>query len=143
MKVEIAIALFNSHGGIEEGDVVVCRKPLGGIGLKESKQFLWLKADISEELANELAEPQRDEEREIIKKRRYRIPLNKIVENIDAQFDKLKARDMDYEYQPFLPVDKDMIFTSLEPIEFQLEKLEVVLDKATETYIKEDIKAVI
>ena len=129
MKVEIAIALFNSHGGIEEGDIVVCRKPIGGIGKKEGKQFLWISADISEEFYNFLSRPEKDDDENIVKKRKYKIALDEI-KKINESFDLVKARDLDDEYQPFLSMDKDNLFTNPSENELDLSKLSAIEDKS-------------
>lgn len=128
MKKEIAIALFDSYGGVEEGDIIVCREPSLGIGNKESKGFLWFRADISEELANILASSGDTY------KWRFNIPLSSIAE-IDESFNIDDARDMDTEYQPFLPLGDDMLFTDPDPDTMALENMSIVWDKSTEEFI--------
>ena len=134
MKVEIAIALFNSHGGIEEGDIIVCRKPSAGIGKKESKGFLWFRADISEALAKVIKKPLLDEKGNKVKKHRYSIALS-TLKDINTNLDLEKSIDLKTEYQPYLPIDKDMLFIDPAPETFALETLEIVWDKGTGAYI--------
>ena len=131
---EIAISLFNSHGGIEEGDVLECRAPTAGIGGLEAKGVLWFRADISEALAHALKSPLLDSNGIKLMKRRYSIPLEKIAE-IDPAFDVVKARDLDNAYQPYLPLGEGMLFTDPDPDTFALETLSIVWDKDTGVYI--------
>lgn len=140
MKVEIAIALFDSHGGIEEGDVIVCRPPSAGIGKKEAGRWLWFRADISEELANVLAYPYFEmgattgKRISMIAKRRFKIPLEAIAD-LDPQFQLTSARNQETEYQPYLPLGEDMLFIDPEPDTLALEDLSIVWDKSTGAYI--------
>jgi hypothetical protein len=137
---EIAIALFDSHGGIEEGDVIVCRAPSNGIGKKEGDRWLWFRADISADLAAILAGEYATRDAvtrkiEILhSKRRFKIPLEKI-KAIDPDFDIDDARDQKSVYQPYLPLGEDMLFSDPNPDTFALEDLEIVWDKSTGAYI--------
>jgi len=140
MKVEIAIALFDSHGGIEEGDVIVCRPPSAGIGKKEAGRWLWFRADISEALASILDGPLRgepvglDKRGPLIAKSRFNIPLE-AIKGIDSNFDVDKARDLKSEYQPYLPLGDNMLFSDPDPDTFALEDLKIVWDKSTGAFI--------
>jgi hypothetical protein len=137
---EIAISLFDSPGGTEEGDVIVCRAPSDGIGKKEAKLWLWFRADISEALADVLATEWKDRDvnsatyKKMFAKHRYKIPLERIAD-IDPDFDLIKARDQLNGYQPYLPLGEDMLFIDPDPDTLALETLNVVWDKSTGVYI--------
>lgn len=131
---EMAVALFDSHGGIEEGDVIVCREPMGHIGLKESAMWLWGLADISEALADVIASPWRDASGVKVKKRRYKIPLDKIHEQF-PDFDRGRARNLLDEYQPLLSFDVNYIIIDPNPQSYALESMQIVWDKSLGEYI--------
>ena len=135
MIKEIAISLFDSHGGVEEGDVIECRDVSNGIGLKEAEGYLWFRADISPSLADVLRGPQMDINNHVVNKRRFKIPLQQIKNVIDANFDLDRARDLNDNYQPYLPIDAGCLFTDPDPQTFAIEGLDLIWDKSTEGYI--------
>ncbi len=135
MIKEIAISLFDSHGGVEEGDVIECRDVSNGIGLKEAEGYLWFRADISTSLAEVLKRSHTDIDGNIVNKRRFKIPLQQIKDVIDADFDINRARDLNDNYQPYLPIDAGCLFTDPDPQTFSLEGLDLIWDKSTEGYI--------
>ncbi len=135
MIKQIAIALYDSPGGIEEGDIIVCRTPIDGIGVKEAGMWLWITAIISEQLAQVLCLPRRGLiTNQVISKRRYQIPLDKIKE-LDAEFILALARDMTENYQPYLYVDDNFLFVDSDPTTFELENLEIIWDKLEGKFI--------
>ena len=137
---EIAIALFNSPGGIEEGDIIECREPTKGIGTKEGSRWIWFRADISEALAGHLKDPCISPSGivgvrgKFLFKRRYKIPLEKIID-LRPDFDMKRARDLDNEYQPLIAVDRKMLFVDPDLNTFELEKLSIIYDKLTGEFI--------
>jgi hypothetical protein len=135
MIKEIAIALFDSHGGIEEGDIVQCRKVSDGIGLKEAHGFLWFRADISDQLALVLASTHTDASDNVINKRRFQIPLTQIQAVVDPNFDISRARDINDNYQPYLAIDAGCLFTDPDPQTFELEGMDLIWDKSTGDYV--------
>lgn len=88
---EVALSVANRGvGRVQEGDIVVARNPLGFIGTKEGKNFLWIQLDTTLTL-EELNERGRDS------KRRRHIPLDNI-----SGIDLARVRDTNDEYQPLL-----------------------------------------
>lgn len=87
------------------GDILSCRVPREGVGLKERSEYIWLRVrgkwtDLAE-LKSSLNENGTKYE-----KRRYCIPLERL-EQIDPSFDTGRALDLSDDYQPFLPIDKE------------------------------------
>jgi len=136
MVYEIAIALFDSPSsvGTEEGDIVVCRPPLKGIGKKEGTGYLWFRVDISEVLGNVLTQKWTNESGELVKKRRYNIPLDKI-KNLRPTFSFSNARNLEYQYQPLMEIDSKYLFVDSDPGTFALEILSVIKDKKIGEFI--------
>ena len=135
MLKEIAIALYDSPGGIEEGDVIVCRNPLNGIGEKEGEMWLWGIADINELLANIIDKPRRDLiTNKIINKRRFKIPLEKIKQ-LDLNFSRSRARNLADKYQPYFTIDHNFLLVDPDPTTFELEKMSVIWDKVEGKFI--------
>lgn len=95
--LEIAIATQNNEEGrIQEGDIVVARKPLGYVGKKEQSKYLWLivETDLSlEELMENNLKTSR--------KREKFIPLNALNSN-GFEFEMDKVKDSQIDYQPGL-----------------------------------------
>jgi hypothetical protein len=132
---EIAIMVKNAPGGIEEGDILTCRKPAGGIGKSEAGICIWIKVELGEKLAEQIREPIYDVNgKSVLVKRRYKITLDKIKE-LNAEFDLNRAKDHIDKYQPYLEIDKDYLFVDPNPQILELEKLKIIWDKQTETYI--------
>lgn len=132
---EMAIMVKNAPGGIEEGDILTCRKPKGGIGDLEAGICIWIKVELSENLAGKIAQAIRDVNgKSVLIKRRYKITLDKI-KALNAEFDLNRAKDHMDKYQPYLEIDKDYLFVDHNPQILELEKLKIIWDKQTETYI--------
>lgn len=92
MIQEIAIAARDfSHA--RRGDIIVCRDPLGHIGTKEDKEYLWMLADVPWNLANG-----RLTDSTQTLKRRYAIPFERLGVNSRL------AMDRSVRYQPFVQV---------------------------------------
>lgn len=133
---EIAVVTYSkphAHNGMmrhEAGDIAEVRKPIGGIGLAECKDFLWLSIqgwDTS--LLDRLKDPITDksqadplyvdesEENEIAyEKARYCIPLEN-MRIVMPDFSIERATDPNDIYQPFMLIDEgnivDLATTSL------------------------------
>lgn len=118
---EVALSLEDCAphtGGTKErklaGDIVAFRKPAEAIGLKEMKNFLWLRVEGLEE--NEM--PRLVEPVEVggqyYDKRGYSIPLERL-KKVFPSFDIERALNTDEVYQPFLVLDDDGRYTYNHP----------------------------
>jgi len=116
--MEIAISLVSyaplASGSerILTGDIAAVRHPDIGVGRKEVEEYMWLRVEgLEEGEFYGLTELIEDSTSEIIyDKRRYCIPLEKILEVV-PNFDIDLALDDDRIYQPFLLVDYDEDYT--------------------------------
>lgn len=92
----------------QAGDIVAVRRPNIGAGLRELREFLWLRVEGLEESDwGNLNIPNIDwNAKKRYDKRRFNIPLQRLVQ-FDASFDIAKAQDVNIIYQPFLPVDEE------------------------------------
>lgn len=97
---------------IQEGDIVAIRRPYHTIGTLEGKDFLWLRIygeDIYDmgifvkgvEIIDAEGDPVAHYDN-----RRYSIPLERLKEIFPA-LDLDRARDLNDDYQPFIPIDED------------------------------------
>jgi len=110
--MEIAISLVSyaplasGHERVIEGDIVAVRKPDEGIGREEAMNFLWMRVEgLEESEFVKLTDYVVDSTSNIVyDKRRYCIPLEKLVE-ADPEFDLELALEDEFMYQPFLFVD--------------------------------------
>lgn len=107
---EVAIRAFDASTGsrVQSGDIVEVRQPTSFVGLKETNNFLWLKLfgldDTEMEDLKEVIEDQND----IFEKRRYSIPLERLVEFFPT-FSVSRANDKADFYQPFSVYDHDTL----------------------------------
>lgn len=128
--IEIAIATFSKPGNrVKEGDIVAVRPPSNGVGLKEMRDFIWLRVDGYDWHADSgwLMQPGGKKKRK--KKRRYNIPfsvISAVSSSLGVTFDQAKARDPDIPYQPFLPVDAKGLFQTVVGV---FPKLNLIFDK--------------
>lgn len=106
--MEIAVSLFykpdlNGAERAQEGDIIACRRPGPGIGLKEAHKFLWMRIQGPD--YNDFA--QLTQPVEGYEKRRYSIPLENLKVNFYPALDLTRLRDENDLYQPFLVTDTD------------------------------------
>lgn len=95
---EIAVATRDfGEGRVQAGDIIAARTPLGFIGKKEGKNFLWvsIETDLTRE---ELVE--QDEGPEATEKRRRKIDLTAFC--AEEGLDKARMENPRDEYQPLL-----------------------------------------
>ncbi len=136
-SVEVAVSLTSEkdlasgHERKQEGDIIVVRRPLKGIGTAEAKTHLWLKVEGLDKADLDKLTQQVDEDNDY-GKRRYCIPLEQIKKQMSS-FDISRALDKDEIYQPFLLVDEDNYLFLVEVAPLQVQGL--VFDKNKGTYI--------
>lgn len=102
MIKEVCIAVRTSKSGrTQPGDILVVREPLGGIGLGEGKDFLWLLIEESQ-----LPTPpiRSDVALNLPHKHRYQVPLAALKVMI-PDLDLARLADKDDFYQPCLDTD--------------------------------------
>lgn len=87
---EIAIAARDFNHA-RQGDVIVCREPLGHIGDKEDKDYIWIVSDVPADLCEVLTQGTNRH------KRRYALALD---------FDRQRASNRNLRYQPFVAVNE-------------------------------------
>ncbi len=134
---EIAIITINypdDNGGerAKEGDIITVRNPHHVIGLKERTNYLWLRVEGLEENDCNNLNMDGGEGGVRYDKRRYCIPLHKLIE-VFPSFDISRARNITDEYQPFMMLDEDS-GEYLSPVKpFSVNGL--VFDKITGEYL--------
>ena len=110
---EVALAVQDSnpngtHERKQAGDIIVCRMPHSGIGLREMKEYVWLRLELDENVADRLMDSL-EENGSRFEKRRYAIPLNRLSVLVSG-FELSRAQDSADPYQPFLNVDEETGF---------------------------------
>lgn len=143
---EVAISVCN-HAPVNgkprcrEGDIVACRRPGGGIGAKEGKDFLWLRIESAapgffDNLTRAQTDPADADDTDprtiIVAKRRFCIPLDRLA-SVLSGFDTVKARDRDRQYQPFFVMDAQRRFVS--PAHSVLPASGLIYDKSSKAYV--------
>lgn len=90
---EVCIVARNK-GRAQAGDIIDIRDPIGGIGLKEGKDYLWI-------LLDESVIPKLSELRDSLQRYRFQVPLA-AIKNRFPQVDLARLDDPNDWYQPFL-----------------------------------------
>ena len=108
---EVAILTQNRPDHIseraKEGDIITSRKAHYTIGTKERTNYLWLRIEgLEDEFMRQLTDLNFDGNSARYNKRRFSIPLHRLVE-VFPSFDINRARDIADEYQPFMILDED------------------------------------
>ncbi len=138
--MEIAISLISydsldsGHERIIEGDIVAVRKPNVGAGRKEVRNFLWLRVEGLEESEFSKLTDGISTSAGKFDKRRYCIPLEKLVE-INPDFDVELALTEGLMYQPFLNCDDETYTFVLEDGHLPFEISGLVYDKVIGDYL--------
>jgi hypothetical protein len=139
--MEIAISLVSyvplesGHERVIEGDIVAVRKPNTGSGRKEAMIFLWLRVEGLEEAEfDKLTDSISSSAGEMYDKRRYCIPLEKLIE-IHPDFDVDLANDNGVLYQPFLLCDNEDYTFLLEDGHLPFEVSGLIYDKVIGDYL--------
>jgi len=109
---EIAISTIskeplNGHQRVQEGDIVEIRTPRGYVGKKEMENFLWIKAELPEELVANYRNYTLDKTGTVIagqRKFKFNIALDGLKTAL-PNFSVEKARDSKEKYQPFLGIN--------------------------------------
>jgi hypothetical protein len=101
--VELALVTATTRtvrGGVsyEECDVVVVRPPLGRLGRREAREFLWMRGTIPDDLVRT---PHEGAGESLIRKGRFNISMA-TLQVIMPTFEPARARDPNDVYQPFL-----------------------------------------
>jgi len=127
LEAEVALFLGDEQSDLnfKEGDIMVSRRPIGGVGSKEVERFLWLMIDgLEENDLFALSIPIFDELGDnITEKARYRISLSDLSLR-DVNFDIDAARDPNVTYQPYLIPDlEDFIFVENSEVPFDAQGL--------------------
>lgn len=147
--MEVAIIVVNlpdDPGGerLKAGDIVDLRNPLSAIGSAETTRFLWLLLDGLEAdewlgLAGNLTDPLRGDAVEFVDpdnvtvwdKRRYRVPLNRLVQ-VAPYIDIDRVEDPGDPYQPFRLLDEEKhVLKARKPLLAQ----GLIFDKALGVYL--------
>jgi hypothetical protein len=84
-----------------EGDVILEREPLGRIGAKEARNFVWVLASFPDDVEHVSARVNASDV--ILDKARFNLSVGTLQAALPT-FDISRARDPNDVYQPFLPV---------------------------------------
>jgi hypothetical protein len=107
---EVALRGFDAatESRVQSGDIIEVRQPTPFVGLKETSNFLWLKLFGLDDTEMEDLKEVIEDQNEIFEKRRYSIPLERLV-GFYPTFSVSRANDVGDFYQPFSVYDYDTL----------------------------------